>query len=94
MLTLGLKCKYSEKVKFLSKKSVNLTLVYKKRFLNGHWEIIFLDYNVGRFDCSSSPNTCTDLYIFKKPAFILFKRDGHYEFYYGKISPCLYNWIN
>jgi len=44
----------------------------------------FLDYNVGRFDCSLSPNVCTDLYIFKKPAFVLFKRDGHYEFYYGK----------
>jgi len=48
------------------------------------YEIFFSDYNVGRFDCSSSPNTCTDLYIFKKPAFILFKQDGHYEFYYGK----------
>ncbi|CAF0811895.1 unnamed protein product [Rotaria sp. Silwood1] len=42
------------------------------------------EYNVGRFDCSSSQNTCTDLYIFKKPAFILFKRGGHYEFYYGR----------
>jgi hypothetical protein len=46
--------------------------------------MFFLDYNVGRFDCSLSPNVCTDLYIFKKPAFILFKRDVHYEFYYGK----------
>ncbi|CAF2365186.1 unnamed protein product [Rotaria sp. Silwood2] len=45
---------------------------------------MLIDYNIGRFDCSSSPNTCTDLYIFKKPAFILFKRDGHYEFYYGR----------
>ncbi|CAF0927093.1 unnamed protein product [Adineta steineri] len=42
------------------------------------------DYNVGRFDCSSSPNVCNDLYIFKKPAFILFKRNGHHEFYYGR----------
>ncbi|CAF0808672.1 unnamed protein product [Adineta steineri] len=42
------------------------------------------DYNVGRFDCSSSPNVCSDLYIFKKPAFILFKRSGHHEFYYGR----------
>ncbi|CAF3957073.1 unnamed protein product [Rotaria magnacalcarata] len=42
------------------------------------------DYNVGRFDCSSSADTCTKLYIFKKPAFILFKQGGHYEFYYGR----------
>ena len=44
----------------------------------------YLDFNIGRFDCSLSVNTCTDLYIFKRPAFILFKRNGHYEFYYGK----------
>ena len=42
------------------------------------------DFSIGRFDCSSSPGICTDLYILKKPAFILFKRGGHYEFYYGK----------
>lgn len=43
-----------------------------------------LDYNVGRFDCSSSGSVCTDLSIVKKPTFILFKRQGYYEFYYGK----------
>jgi DnaJ family protein C protein 10 len=42
------------------------------------------DFNVGRFDCSLSPNVCTDLYIFKRPAFVLFKRDDYYEFYYGR----------
>lgn len=50
----------------------------EKRFL-----FSLLDYNIGRFDCASSPNTCTDLFIFKRPAFVLFKRNGHYEFYYG-----------
>jgi hypothetical protein len=45
---------------------------------------ISLDYNVGRFDCSSASSVCNDLYVTKRPAFILFKRDGHYEFYYGK----------
>lgn len=48
------------------------------------YSCFFIDYNVGRFDCSSSSTVCNDLYIFKKPAFVLFKRDGYYEFYYGK----------
>lgn len=44
------------------------------------------DYNVGRFDCSVSPTLCHELYLVKRPNFILFKRGGHYEFYYGKES--------
>lgn len=35
-------------------------------------------------DCSISPNICNDFYVLKKPAFVLFKQGGHYEFYYGK----------
>ncbi|CAF0886173.1 unnamed protein product [Didymodactylos carnosus] len=44
------------------------------------------DYNIGRFECSSSTSICQNLFLNKLPAFILFKFNGYYEFYYGRYS--------
>lgn len=44
------------------------------------------DIKVGRIDCETMRSLCNQLHIHKFPSFLVFKKTGGYEIYYGRVT--------
>lgn len=51
------------------------------------------EVNLGHFNCYNQESTCSSLYTFKFPSFLLFRSDSSYEFYHGKFNSYFFQFL-